>query len=80
MANNWSPKEILADPKTDFMDQPSIDVYSYGMLLWELETSKIPFEGLDQRALKTKLVDEKVRPKIPNDTSEKLKTLIRRCW
>ncbi len=38
------------------------------MLLWEIETGCIPFEGLDLNELKELLLDQKLRPKIPEGT------------
>jgi len=50
------------------------------MLLWELETGKIPFENLTVSDLKVKLLTERVRPWIPEIVCPKLALLIRRCW
>jgi len=55
-------------------------VYSYGVLLWELETTNIPFEGLDEKTMRYMLLDQKLRPLIPETTDRALSTLIRRCW
>lgn len=63
--NAWSATEIWADPNNEFHDMPSVDAFSYGMLLWEIETGKIPFEGLSNKDLRNKLVEEKMRPQIP---------------
>ena len=32
------------DPKITFFNRPSVDIYSFGFLLWELETAQMPFE------------------------------------
>lgn len=50
------------------------------MLLWELETGSIPFDKLDDRTMKYMLLDQKLRPLIPESTDKGLTTLIRRCW
>lgn len=56
-----------------------MDIYSFGMILFELETSEIPFTQMDNRAIKKKL-REGLRPMIPATTDKRLANLIRRCW
>jgi serine/threonine protein kinase len=68
------------DPKADFTNEPATDVYSFGMILYELETGNAPFGGLDQKDVRVKVVYEKLRPQIPVTTDTKLSRLIRRCW
>ena len=47
----WTAPEILRDPTADESNSevftPSCDVYSYGMVLWEVVTSAIPFYDID---------------------------------
>jgi len=50
------------------------------MILWELETGKVPFKGLETKDLRKKLLEDKVRPSIPAKTDDNLKLLIRQCW
>lgn len=54
--NPWSAPEVQQS-KNDFSDQIATDSYSYGMLLWELETRKIPFKGLTPEDIKTRLIE-----------------------
>ncbi|EAY01050.1 TKL family protein kinase [Trichomonas vaginalis G3] len=57
-----------------------VDVYSYGILLYELLTSKIPFNGMTSLQIMNAVCIEKKRPKIPDSAPEKLKFLINLCW
>lgn len=62
----------------------SADVYSYGMVLWEMLTGEIPFEGRQTAQIICSLL-EKVRcghescVEIPDGTPEALGTLILKC-
>jgi serine/threonine protein kinase len=84
--NQWSAPEVWSgdlalQSGADAIDNSiSIDSYSYGMMLWELETGNIPFEGLDEKTMKHMLLEKKLRPQIPEGTDPKLSLLIRRCW
>jgi len=57
-----------------------VDVYSFGLILWEIETCSIPFKEMNDREIKEILVKQKLRPEIPKTTDENLSLLIRRCW
>lgn len=66
--NFWSAPEIWGDHQKDFFDSLSVDVYSYGMLLWEIETGSRPFDGLDDKQIKVMLLERRLRPLIPKTT------------
>lgn len=57
------------------------DVYSFGMVLWEMKTAKEPYpEVTGFMELKKLVCDKKKRPDIPPDTPKWLKDLIKACW
>ena len=56
------------------------DVYSYGIVLWELLTGQTPYEGIAVEKLPYLVVQENYRPIIPKDTPTELKDLIQSCW
>ena len=37
-------------------------MYSFGIILWELETERLPFEGLNESTLKDIVVEQSLRP------------------
>ena len=50
----WTAPEILRDPTADESNTdvftPSCDVYSYGMVLWEVVTSCDPFNDVEDES------------------------------
>lgn len=57
-----------------------VDVYSYGILLWEMLTEDIPFQGLTPIQIAYKVTKDNERPEFPSNTPRPLKSLIRKCW
>lgn len=76
----WSAVEIWENYNKDYAQSYETDVYSFGMLLWEIETECIPFEGVTKDEVKDMIVKQRLRPLIPKETQQELTTLIRRCW
>jgi len=56
------------------------DVYSFGILLWELLSCKKPFVGLDIDEYFNQVVHNKVRPSFDPKWPEELRDLITNCW
>jgi serine/threonine protein kinase len=73
----WMAPEVLGGEKYSL----SSDVYSYGIVLWELVTRKLPYEEFDSSmAILTKVCNEGLRPEIPPETPQILQNLMRQCW
>eukprot|EP01156_Anaeramoeba_ignava_P018305 Anaeramoba_ignava/a91349_73.p1 GENE.a91349_73~~a91349_73.p1 ORF type:complete len:1246 (-),score=329.81 a91349_73:137-3838(-) len=57
------------------------DIYSYGIVLWELITKEFPYKGIDNPIqLGFKVAYQKLRPDISKITDPKWKDLITQCW
>ena len=57
------------------------DVYSFGILLWELCTLMRPFEDIhDVATLKQQVIHKHFRPELDAVPDEHLRGLISRCW
>ncbi|XP_042413886.1 serine/threonine-protein kinase STY46-like isoform X5 [Zingiber officinale] len=71
----WMAPEVINHLPYD----EKADVFSFGIVLWELTTSKIPYENMTplQAAL---AVRQGHRPEIPETTHPRLSDLMRRCW
>jgi hypothetical protein len=60
----------------------AVDVYAFAMLLWEMFTQSIPFNGLMGGEIKDCVLGGE-RPEVPRDVDEcprEVQRLIERCW
>lgn len=71
-----APEVYLSQPSYD----SKVDVYSFGIVLWELLTSKVPYEGIEELMIPKLVVHEQLRPEIPPETPPELRMLICSCW
>jgi len=79
--SQYTAPEIFADNGAILLpENEKVDIYSFGMILWQLVSEKVPFEGLEFQDLHHIVCVENSRPKIPEGTSEDLQSLIRACW
>ena len=58
----------------------NIDVYAYGITLWELMTSESPYKGYRQIQFCNLVLKYGERPPIPDGQPPELVKLIKRCW
>ena len=63
----------------------AVDVYSYGITLWEIITAKHPYfdkfeEGLTSREILDQIIHSDVRPEFHAHCDSNLKKLAKRCW
>jgi len=73
----WMAPEVLQNKEYD----EKCDVYSFGIVLWELLTQQTPFEEIDSfSAMIDTIVNEQQRPAIPDTCPERLRSLITACW
>nr|XP_009760552.1 PREDICTED: serine/threonine-protein kinase HT1-like [Nicotiana sylvestris]XP_016485133.1 PREDICTED: serine/threonine-protein kinase HT1-like [Nicotiana tabacum] len=57
-----------------------VDVYSFGIVLWELITGMLPFQKMTAVQAAFAVVNKGVRPAIPNDCLPVLSEIMTRCW
>ena len=56
-----------------------MDIYSFGMILWELLHDAVPFDG-DLNTAKTYVCEQEARPKISETVDFEVAKIIRLCW
>ncbi|XP_047326979.1 serine/threonine/tyrosine-protein kinase HT1-like [Impatiens glandulifera] len=57
-----------------------VDVYSFGLILWEMVAGKIPYSDMTPIQAAFAVVNKKLRPEIPEKCCGTLRGLIEQCW
>lgn len=57
-----------------------VDVYSFGLVLWEMVTGTIPYEEMTPIQAAFAVVNKNSRPVIPTNCPASLRALIEQCW
>ncbi|KAE8674781.1 ACT-like protein tyrosine kinase family protein isoform 2 [Hibiscus syriacus] len=72
----WMAPEVIEHKPYDH----KADVFSFGVVLWELLTGKLPYENLTPLQAAVGVVQKGLRPVIPKHTHPKFVELLERCW
>jgi hypothetical protein len=73
----WMAPEMLS---SDGGYDARVDVYAYGVVLWEILTGKVPFAGLNPAAISLQVVTKDARPALPPAGNGEMRALIEACW
>ncbi|KAM7265318.1 hypothetical protein ACFE04_003001 [Oxalis oulophora] len=57
-----------------------VDVYSFGLILWEMIAGTIPYEEMNPIQAAFAVVNKNLRPVIPGDCPPCMRALIEQCW
>ncbi|OMO86600.1 hypothetical protein COLO4_21056 [Corchorus olitorius] len=72
----WMAPEILRNEPAN----EKCDVYSFGVILWELVTLRVPWKGLNPMQVVGAVGFQNRRLEIPEDVDPTVAQIIRECW
>lgn len=72
----WMAPEIIEHKPYD----KKADMFSFGIVLWELLTGKVPYADMTPLQAAVGVVQKGLRPTIPKNIHPKLVDLLQRCW
>ncbi|XP_062086878.1 serine/threonine-protein kinase STY46-like [Humulus lupulus] len=72
----WMAPEVIEHKPYDH----KADIFSFGVVLWELLTGKLPYEFLTPLQAAVGVVQQGLRPPIPKQTHPKLVEILGKCW
>lgn len=75
----WSSPEVLRQERKVIDPTPSMDIYSFAMVMWEIYHQAMPFDG-DISIAKKFVLEEDSRPKIAEEVDHDIAKIIRVCW
>ncbi|KAJ4897703.1 Protein kinase superfamily protein with octicosapeptide/Phox/Bem1p domain [Raphanus sativus] len=74
----WMAPELLNGSSTRVSEK--VDVFSYGICLWEILTGEEPYADMHCGAIIGGIVKNTLRPPIPKTCSAEWKKLMEQCW
>ena len=75
----WRAPEVIGDRADEKRLTGSADVYSFGLVCYEILTAKLPFEGTPLATLSDR-VKAGERPELPSYCPDYLAECIQQCW
>ncbi|KAK9003462.1 hypothetical protein V6N11_061024 [Hibiscus sabdariffa] len=74
----WMAPELLNGSSTRVSEK--VDVFSFGIALWEIQTGEEPYASMHCGAIIGGIVNDTLRPKIPERCDPEWKKLMEECW
>jgi mitogen-activated protein kinase kinase kinase 13 len=57
-----------------------VDIWSFGVVLWELLTCEVPYDGMEQSAIMYMVGCGKLKPPIPKTCPDGFRLIMEMCW
>ncbi|XP_061351634.1 uncharacterized protein LOC133296625 isoform X2 [Gastrolobium bilobum] len=74
----WMAPELLNGSSNKVSEK--VDVFSFGIVLWEILTGEEPYANMHYGAIIGGIVNNTLRPTIPNYCDHEWRTLMEQCW
>ncbi|KAF9612873.1 hypothetical protein IFM89_004289 [Coptis chinensis] len=74
----WMAPELLSGKCS--MVSEKIDVYSFGIVMWELLTGEEPYADMHCASIIGGIVNDSLRPQVPSWCDPEWKSLMENCW
>ncbi|KAI4335614.1 hypothetical protein L6164_014246 [Bauhinia variegata] len=74
----WMAPELLNGSSS--LVSEKVDVFSFGIVMWELLTGEEPYADLHYGAIIGGIVSNTLRPAVPESCDPEWKSLMERCW
>ena len=76
-STRWLAPELF---KPGITANKASDMFSYGMVLWEIASRKVPFQEASNEQLVISWIKEDTRETIPLDCPKEYESIIKTCW
>jgi serine/threonine protein kinase len=70
-----APEVVLRHPYSE-----KADVYSFGIMLWQMARDKVPFKGFSKEEFIDQVVHQGERPKLDRSWPVGFTNLLKACW
>ncbi|OIW11684.1 hypothetical protein TanjilG_12203 [Lupinus angustifolius] len=74
----WMAPELLNGSSNKVSEK--VDVFSFGIVLWEILTDEEPYANMHYGAIIGGIVNNTLRPTIPSYCDQEWRTLMEECW
>ncbi|KAL2331027.1 hypothetical protein Fmac_018608 [Flemingia macrophylla] len=74
----WMAPELLNGSSNKVSEK--VDVFSFGIVLWEILTGEEPYANMHYGAIIGGIVNSTLRPTIPSHCDPEWRTLMEQCW